>query len=90
MSPRTELVLSWVVNLAIVLALPIRLGLAHASLPIFLLYAAVCGIILTIADDRRYLGAIFYRSDVRGYLAARIVIVTVLGIGPFLIAHMIV
>ena len=83
---QTESVLSWIVNVTIVLVLPVRLGLSNGSLPLFLAYAAVCGLVLTVAEDRRYVRDILYRADVRGYLAARIAIVAVLGICPFLIS----
>lgn len=83
---QTDSVLSWIVNAMMVLVLPVRLGLANGSLALFLVYAGVCGVILTIAEDHRYVRALIRRSDVQGYLAARIAIVAVLGICPFLIA----
>lgn len=85
-SSLTEATLSWLVNFVVVVVLPARLGFSDASLPLFLLYSLVCGIILTLAEDWRFLRSVFFRSDVRSYLFVRVAIVAALGIGPFLIA----
>lgn len=86
-SPRAEHLLSWAVNAIIVVVLPVRLGLSLASPLLFLGYAAVCGVILTVAEDRHFLLGIVMRRDVRAYLFARIAIVAVAGLVPFLIGR---
>lgn len=87
-SPQVENILSWSVNAIIVIVLPVRLGLSHASPLLFLLYAAVCGTILTVAEDRHFVSGILRRRDVRGYLLARTAIVAVAGLVPFIIGRL--
>ena len=90
MSPlliRPDLLLPLAVNFIVMVILPAKLGLAGASLPTFLAYAALSGALLTLAGDLRYLRAIFSRSDVRGYLLVRIVLAAIAGAIPFVVAR---
>lgn len=77
-------VLNWAVNVFTVVVLPARLGLLGAPPSVFIAYAMIAGIVLTLAEDPRYARLIFSRADIRRYLAVRIAIVVVVGITPFL------
>lgn len=80
-----EAILAWIANVAVILIIPIRLGVMDASPLLFAACCLLCGIVLTLAEDWRYLRAFAFRPDVRGYMAARSVIIALCGIGPFMI-----
>lgn len=84
-SMKVEYLTDWAVNAVVVVVLPTSMGLAGASLWIFPAYAVIAGIALTLAEDLRYARLAFTRTDVRSYLMARVAIVAVCGIVPFLL-----
>jgi hypothetical protein len=84
---RPDLLLPFVVNFAVMVILPARLGLLGVSTATFLIYAALSGALLTLAGDFQYLRTIFWRRDVRGYLLVRIAIVAIVGAVPFIVAR---
>lgn len=77
--------MSWAANIVIVAVLPARLGLLGAPVWFFLAYAAVAGCMLAVSESLSYARDLFFRSDVRAYLVARVVIVAVGGLIPFVI-----
>lgn len=74
-----ESALSWMANAIVILVMPVRLGMADASLLLFAGYCLLCSVVLTLAEDWRYLGAAATRPDVRGYMAARSAITALFG-----------
>lgn len=77
--------MSWAANIIIVAVLPTRLGLLGAPLWFFLAYAAVAGCVLALSESLSHARDLFFRSDVRAYLLAWVVIVAVGGLIPFAI-----
>lgn len=80
-----ESAMTWAANIVIVAVLPARLGLLGAPLWFFLVYAAVAGCVLALSESLSHARDLFFRSDVRAYLLARVVIVAVGGLIPFAI-----
>ncbi|MBB5712953.1 hypothetical protein FHT02_004215 [Sphingomonas xinjiangensis] len=78
-----EIVLRCVGNLIVIGALPFRLGHLGAPLWYLPIYAAVAGLMLTVAEDFSFARELFLRADVRSYMRVRIAIIAVLGAMPF-------
>lgn len=81
-------VLNLAVNVCTVVVPPDRLGFPSAPPSFFIAYAMIAGTVLMLAEDLRYARSIFFRADIRRYLAVRIAIVVVVGITPFLTGRM--
>lgn len=79
----TDIILRCVGNLIVIGALPFRLGQMGAPLWFLPVYAAVAGLMLTVAEDLRFARALFQRSDVRCFAQVRIAVIAILGIIPF-------
>lgn len=84
---RPDLLLPFVVNFAVMVILPARLGLSGVPVATFLAYAVLSGALLTLAGNFRYLRTMFSRRDVRSYLLVRVVIVAIVGAVPFIVAR---
>lgn len=79
--------LGWSVNVFAVAVLPARIGVLGGPLWFFLVYAVIAGIMITLAEDVRYVRSTFVLSDLRDSLKVRTVIVMVYGIAPFLLGR---
>lgn len=79
--------MSWVVNFVIVAVLPMRLGPPGAPLWFFMAYAVVAGCVLALTENLAHGCDTFFRSAVRAYLPARIMIIAVGGLIPFTIGR---
>lgn len=84
---RPDILLPLAANFVVMVILPVRLGLSGVSVATFLAYAALSGVLLTLAGDVRHLRTVFSHRGVHGYLLVRTVIVAIVGAVPFVVAR---
>jgi hypothetical protein len=81
-----EPLLRWIGNVSAVTLLPMYLGVSGEPLWLFLIYAVVAAVVLTLAEDPDYFGMLRARPDVRCYVQARMLLTVLFGLLTFTLA----